>query len=261
MIPTTYAVDAFNTATASTNKIHDDAVARTYGFRGGLVPGVDVSAYLTQGPVTRWGAAWLADGTMSARFAKPVYDGDEVTVGVEETGQGLDLRLTDPHRQLCASGRATRRAAPDRHGTLPAAILPERRPPASAESLRPGTILGSLHEVFDASAHAGYLADVRETNPIYAAEGLAHPGWLLRFANSILARNVQLGPWIHVGSDVALVGVVHDGEPVEARGVVLDEHERKGHRFVVLDVALTSDDRDVQRITHTAIHTPRRQRP
>jgi acyl dehydratase len=258
---TTYAVDAFNTATASTNKIHDDAVARSYGFRGGLVPGVDVYAYLTQGPVARWGAAWLADGTMSARFAKPVYDGDEVTVDVEELGGRLDLRLSDPHHELCASGRATLHAPSERHGPLPAEALPARRPPASAESLRPGTVLGSLHEVFDASAHGSYLADVREANPIYASRGLAHPGWLLRFANSILARNVELGPWIHVGSDVVLSGVVHDGEPVDARSVVLDEHERKGHRFVVLDVALTSDERDVQRITHTAIHTPRRQRP
>ena len=52
---TTYRVDVYNTATASTNKIHDDAVARTYGFRGGLVPGVDVFAYLTQAPVATWG--------------------------------------------------------------------------------------------------------------------------------------------------------------------------------------------------------------
>ena len=36
---------------------------------------------------------------------------------------------------------------------------------------------------------------------------------------------------------------------------MVDEFERKGHRFVTLDVALDSDDRPVQRITHTAIHT------
>jgi len=37
-----YRVEAFNTAKASENKIHDDAVARRFGFGGGLVPGVDV---------------------------------------------------------------------------------------------------------------------------------------------------------------------------------------------------------------------------
>src|SRR3954453_96570 len=39
-------VTAFNTDTASSNRIHDDATARRFGFRGGLVPGVDVYAYL-----------------------------------------------------------------------------------------------------------------------------------------------------------------------------------------------------------------------
>ena len=36
-----YRVEAFNTAKASENKIHDDDVARRFGFGGGLVPGVD----------------------------------------------------------------------------------------------------------------------------------------------------------------------------------------------------------------------------
>ena len=42
-----YRVRAFNTAVASENKIHDDTVARRYGFSGGLVPGVEVYAYMT----------------------------------------------------------------------------------------------------------------------------------------------------------------------------------------------------------------------
>ena len=120
-------------------------------------------------------------------------------------------------------------------------------------------MLGSVGDRFDAAAHAAYLADVRETLPLYAAEGIAHPGWVLRFANLVLSRNVVLGPWIHVSSDVALLGVVRDGEEVRARAVVLDEFERKGHRFVTLDVAIDADDRPVHRVTHTAIHTPRRQ--
>ena len=119
-------------------------------------------------------------------------------------------------------------------------------------------MLGSIVEVFDATAHGGYLADVRESLPLYAAEGLAHPGWLLRFANTALSRNVVLGPWIHVSSEVALLGVVHDGETVEARAVVVDELEKKGHRFVTLDVAITADARPVHRITHTAIYQPRK---
>ena len=37
---------AFNQAPDSANEIHGDRVAKQYGFRGGLVPGVTISAYL-----------------------------------------------------------------------------------------------------------------------------------------------------------------------------------------------------------------------
>ena len=40
-------VNAFNLSAASENKIHDDAVAQKFGFQGGLVPGVEVYAYMS----------------------------------------------------------------------------------------------------------------------------------------------------------------------------------------------------------------------
>ncbi len=77
----TYCVTAYNTSKHSENKIHDDTVARRFGFRGGLVPGVDVFAYMTHLPVAKWGRAFLERGLIEARFVKPVYDGEiaEVT--------------------------------------------------------------------------------------------------------------------------------------------------------------------------------------
>jgi acyl dehydratase len=71
---------AFNTATASENKIHADDVAGRFGFTGGLVPGVDVFAYMAEAPVALWGRDWLSRGRIRARFGKPVYDGDDTTV-------------------------------------------------------------------------------------------------------------------------------------------------------------------------------------
>ena len=44
----TYRVSAYNTSKQSENKIHDDAVARRYGFSGGLVPGVEVEPLLIE---------------------------------------------------------------------------------------------------------------------------------------------------------------------------------------------------------------------
>lgn len=254
-----YTVTAHNTATQSENKIHDDAVAAAYGFAGGLVPGVDVYAYLTHVPVERWGLEWLRRGTMAARFVRPVYDGDQV--GVLATGDAeLELELRDGGGEACASGLATlpaeRLTGQDAPG--PAwAPLPDDRPPASPEVLAPGTVLGTVEADFHTDQAEAYLADVRERSTLYRDEGVAHPGWLLRFANTVLRANVRLGPWIHVGSEVRHLDLVRDGDHVEARARVLDEHERKGHRFVVLDVALTAGGRPVQRVRHTAIYRPR----
>ena len=75
-LPAAYEVNALNTAATSDNKIHDDTVARQFGFRGALVPGVEVYAYMAHLPVARWGRAWLESGQMDCRFLEPVYDGE-----------------------------------------------------------------------------------------------------------------------------------------------------------------------------------------
>ena len=42
----TWSATALNTAPDSENRIHSDELAKEYGFEGGLVPGVTISAYL-----------------------------------------------------------------------------------------------------------------------------------------------------------------------------------------------------------------------
>src|ERR1700736_6398788 len=129
-----YRVEAFNASKASENKIHDDSVARQFGFRGGLVPGVDVYAYMTHLPVQRWGRAWLERGTAECRLKKPVYDGDTATVTATKSAAGLERKSKTPG-ELCGTGPA---ALPSDPITPPAAfreaslppIPPAERPPA-----------------------------------------------------------------------------------------------------------------------------------
>jgi len=54
-----HVVEAYNLSAASENKIHDDEVARRFGFEGGLVPGVEVYAYMTTLAVRHFGPDWL----------------------------------------------------------------------------------------------------------------------------------------------------------------------------------------------------------
>jgi acyl dehydratase len=260
-----YRVVARNTATASANKIHDDAVARRYGFAGGLVPGVDVYAYMTHPPAAAWGLDWLERGSMRARFLAPVYEGEEVVVvagevGPSPAGHRMALELRGPGGTVRASGEVQ---LPEdwsaRSGGDWAAVDQAGDPPeASPTSLAAGTAFALAAHGFHADNAAEYLAEIGESLPLYTDHGVAHPGWLLRDANRVLSANVRLGPWIHVESVVQHQGLVHDGDVVHARATVTREWERKGHRFVELDVGLlTGGDRVVAQVVHTAIYRPR----
>jgi hypothetical protein len=273
-----YEVVAHNTATASLNKIHDDEVARRYGYSGGLVPGVDVYAYMTRVPAEAWGTDWLARGTMRARFRSPVYEGEAVRVvpgdPVESrAGVTVGLELRNAAGETCAVGEAGLPAAPPASApvagvTWPVVAPALERPEAAPEVLAPGTALAIAPHRFVADRAGEYLAEVRETLPLYAAARVAHPGWLLRDANYVLSSNVVLGPWIHVESVTEHHATVGDGDTVVARATVTREWERNGHRFVALDVGLLVQDGDgsdgggggerlVARVAHTAIYRPR----
>jgi hypothetical protein len=259
---------AHNTATQSDNKIHDDDIARRFGFTGGLVPGVDVYAYLTHPPVEAWGIAWLRRGTLQARFGQPVYDGEVVRVvpvapHEDATGLHAQLELRNSAGEVCATATASLPSvvpdAPD-PASWPDVEQAVHRPPASPESLAVGAAFGLAPHSFHADRAHEYLDAVRETSKLYRDERVAHPGWLLRDANYVLAGNVRLGPWIHVESVTQHHRVVGDGATVSARAIVTREWEHKGHRFVTLDVAVLADDAVAVRVTHTAIYAPRQVR-
>ena len=84
---------AVNTAPDSENRMHGDEAAR-YGFASGLVPGVDVLAYLAHAGVERWGAGWLDGGRLDGRLLVPVYDREEVVVEATDDGDGLQANVT-----------------------------------------------------------------------------------------------------------------------------------------------------------------------
>ena len=259
-----YRVRAHNPDTESNNRIHSDEVARQYGFQGGLVPGVTVLAYMTRPVVDRWGLDWLERGTMSVRLHKPVYDGDDIEVGATPDDHGvLALEVRTPRGETAATGTAT---LPDAARTFdvadyPTAPLPDDLPPASPESLEKGKVLGTLDVGFRADKAGVFLDMLTDDAAVYREHGVAHPGWLILTANYILASNVRLGPWIHVETEAQHLSLVRDGDRVSTRGSVADCFERKGHKFVELDLLwVANDERPVMHARHAAIYEPRRAR-
>jgi hypothetical protein len=261
-----YEVRAHNTSVDSDNKIHDDTVARQFGFRGGLVPGVTVFGYLTVPIVARF-PEWLERGSMRVRFTNPFYEGDPVLVRAEATVVedcvSIDATAEQKDGPICANAYAIIGACLESNARprisdyetrpLPS---PESRLPATPAALIPGTVLGTLVERLDLKAdQEGLLRVTGEHFRIYRGENaVAHPIVLLGMANHILMHNVALGPWIHASSELVNYSAARDGEEITVRGFIADAFQSKEHEFIVLDLLLTSGDRLVQQVRHTAIY-------
>ena len=254
---TTYQVQAYNLSHASENKIHDDAVAQKLGFAGGLVPGVEVYAYACHPAVERWGRAWLERGRMECRFLKPVYDGRIAVVTARDANAGLDL-VVQSEGVLCATGHASLgdgAAKPPSIDAYRQRTPPQDRPPADESSLAEGNWLSTAPMQMTPEASADYLRDVREADGIYAREGLAHPGALLRLCNLALRQNVVLPPWIHTGSKVANFAAARVGDELCVRARVAANYDKKGHRLVDLDALVIANGRTVvAHVVHTAVY-------
>lgn len=256
---TSYRVTAHNTSKQSENKIHDDTVARKFGFSGGLVPGVDVFAYMTHLPVEKWGRAFLERGLMDARFVKPVYDGEVAELTAKEERGTLSIEVHS-RGGLCATGTAS---LPSSAPTYDLAEFEEVAPvserhPVNSASYAVNKWLGTLPRDWAGEAGREYLADIRETDPIYAKEGLGHPGLLQRVMNKVLVDNAILGPWIHVGSKMQLLSAAKAGDVITARAKVIGNYDKKGHRFVELDALVVANgNTPLAHCHHIAIYQPR----
>src|ERR1700730_5646383 len=167
-VPTAYRVRAHNAAIHSENKIHDDDVARRLGFRGGLVPGVTVYAYMTHPVVAVFGRPWLERGTMTSRFHQPFYEGDTVTVSAAAVAPAavdaatLELTATNDSGTVCATGRASLPAVAAPLGRLrpadyPEEPVPDDAAPATPEALAALDVLGRLESGFHADRAHGFL--------------------------------------------------------------------------------------------------------
>jgi acyl dehydratase len=260
-----YRVSAAATSDAWENKIHEDSLAREFGFRGGLVPGVTVYSWMTHPVVAALGGAWLDHGTFSVRFAKPVYFGEEVTVRTSVAAHSKDevtiqARVVNAEDEVCATATmglplGPLLALPD-VGAYPAAPLPEERPVASRALLAGRTVLGTPRLLLDRATLDAFLLKVSERLPMFrGADSPAHPGLYLDQANRALDRNVRVSPWIHVESHGQHLSVPRVGERLETRAKVANLFQGKGHEFVDLDLLLLAEGaRPVAAIRHVAIY-------
>ena len=259
-------VTAHNDATDSGNPMHDDAAARALNFKGGLVPGINVAGYMTHPLVSHFGAQWLSSGTMQVRLRRPVYAGEVVNVSAElRSGDGgqdvLEVHVSNPAGEVCAVGLGAMHSVGvvDNVPATPIAefrALPAARWPAERADFEREVTLGSIDACFEPGEANAYLNAMQDDHQDYK-DGVTHPAWLLRQANIIVDRNFDVGPWIHVSSEVRNFAPARIDERVEIRAQVVDLFEKKGHQYADLDVALLAEgdpERPLMRVLHRAIY-------
>lgn len=251
--PATYRVRARNLAVESDNKIHDDDIAATFGFSGGLVPGVELFAYAAHPFAAAWGESFLREGRLQMRFRAPVYDGDDVVVEPIPSGDDrIDVRLDVGAEQARAVGNAARRDVTGRRQDYAAHPLPASQLSVAGEL--PLGPLGSVTERADSQRHRDYIDGIGEALPLFRDEDVVHPGALLRMVNDVLMRNVALGPWIHTASDCRFLALARIPTELGCHGVVTECFERRGNAYVRYDALVTADGVPVAEVDHTAIY-------
>jgi hypothetical protein len=249
--PESFSAEAFNPVPESENRIHADDVARAYGFRGGLVPGVVVSAYLLHPAAVAWGRDWLERGRAHAVVRSPVYDGERFRVEVERAGDdAYAASLVDVRGAACATAEAS---LPEASGEPP----PERRgdPPLVRDAARPiasrevmerlrESGLGALRSRWSESAEiASYLRDPAQLAPVFRNQRLANPSFLLGLTNWVLAANIRLSPWLHLETHSQHFSAVEMDTELVVEARIADLFEKKGHEFADVDVEVYAEPR------------------
>ncbi len=250
-----YEVEARNFSEAHDNKIHSDEIARKYGFKGALVPGVAVFGHLSHPLVERFGETWLTRSLNQTRFFKPAYHGDRITVTLEENDDGG--YLTQGHDQngsLLAEIRSTLpEVLPDPEDTsvFDAPTRATDRVEMGWDTITEGEPFPEWHFQVVTDKNRIYAEQISDELPVY--RHVAHPHWLLSVANQTLTREYLMPAWIHAGSEIRFRELVRVGDSLAVNAVPLEKWEKKGHQFLRLYVTYTRLEVLTTEIFHTAI--------
>ena len=258
-----YQVRTHNASTQSENRMHSDDVARQFGFKGGLVPGVTVFSHMTQPMVARHGEAWLARGTAEVSFGKPAYEGE--LLNIHTTADGADAYtltcLNEQGIELARMSAAlpSTHAMPDARSNIPPSPPLQERPTVTWDLMEVGKPFPALAWAPTREENLEWCRDSRDELALYR-EGTApllHPGFILRQANFVLRKRFIIPAWIHAASRITFFEALRVGAEYEVRAIPEEKWNHKGHEFVRLYVAVRCGERTVAEILHTAIFRPR----
>ena len=237
---------ALNTAPDSENQIHSDDLAKRYGFKGGLVPGVTVSAYLLHPVIESSGMAWLEKGYANCKITSPLYDGEnfEVISEIPREGQ-TNTFLKNEDGKIIANAESkileNIPSKPKYRGDL--LIQEEFKAPVASfaewkKLKKEGCKAFKFH--WGGDNPLIYLSDEKKLPLILqpSKSGHANLSFLLGCANWILAGNAFMNPWVHLETKSQNYKAVSIETTLIAEMSVIDFYEKKGHEFIEVEVNL-----------------------
>lgn len=256
-------VQTVNISVHSDNKIHDDATAARYGFRGGLVAGTLMYGHLSTPLVQLLGARWLDHSVSEVKLLQPAYDGEWLTVEgqarrADDDAEGYRLAVrNEAGTELATLETQLPEALPPldpRAHMRPAA--PGQAPvPISWDAVHVDEPMQALHWRPSREDHERWCDAAGDRLPLFRAgeRPRIQPGRVLQGANEVLRNHFRLNPWIHAGSHIVHRAPLHLGDPVEIRAMPIEKWERKGHEFLRLYVVFLNDGLPAVEVLHSAI--------
>ena len=242
---------AYNQVPHSQNKIHGDKFAKEYGFKGGLVPGVTVSAYLIHPAAQAFGMDYVEKGFAHVRVNSPLYDSEEFHVQIDEQKEaGYSASLIRPEGKPSATAEV--RIVYD----LPSAPARRDDPVAGEDEPELEATPENLKRLMDHGCQAfvyrwnvehdmgTYLRDRSLMAVPFAEEGYANPSFVLGVSNWVLASNALMNPWVHMETRSQNFAAIPGGARVLGEMEITDLFNRKGHEFVDATINLFDFDAD-----------------
>ena len=260
----TWSATALNTAPDSENRIHGDDLAQEYGFEGGLVPGVTVSAYLAHPLVEHWGKNWLDTGYANCRITSPLYDKELFAVKTEIVDSSTANTIL-----IKGNGVVSASAELALTKNLPPAPLLRKDKVASQDFNAPRANKEVWEELKLKGCHS-FNFSWSDKNPlIYLRSeehlpkllqpkegGYSNLSFLLGCSNWILAGNAYMNPWVHLQTISQNYRAVELNSSLIAEMEINKVYEKKGHEFIDVFVNLfdQKDEVCVMRINLIAIY-------
>lgn len=223
--------------------IHEDDTARDYGFRGALVPGIVVGAWLMDPICDLWGADWIARGTLELKNVRPVYDGQPIVLRLAPEGAAAKLDVVSAEGEVLAVGSATLPGSAREVDAADYPFLPFDDPLSQA---RPGTLaegqtLGGARFVADRAYLDPLLERSMARHPLLTGGGL-HPLVFQQCSSwDSIGSFVYETPGIHVWGETIHLANVPVGAELASAGRVTRVWERKGNHYMQTEQLVTAD--------------------